>query len=319
MSRVLLTTVCDFLKQKDNFLILTHRSPDGDTLGSGYALMFALKSLGKKARVVCGDEIPTKYAYFTDAIKMDELDTKKTVIAVDVADIKLLGSIASEYEGKIELSIDHHKTNTNYAGISYVDDTRGANCEIIYEIIKMLGVEITVNIANALYTGLSTDTGCFKYSNTTPNTHMVAAELMKIGIDSSKIDRIMFETKSMQRINLEKAALNNLSVYEGGKIAICAISREEFEKTGCKDDDFEGITAISRAVEGVLIAATMRELKSGRVKVSIRSFEPVDAALFCKKLGGGGHARAAGCEIDGDIFKAKETILNLAKNVLKEI
>lgn len=311
----MLNKVCNFLKEKDNFLILTHRSPDGDTLGSAYALFFGIKQLGKKARVICGDDIPKKYSYFTAAATMDEIENP-TVIAVDVASTKLLGSLEKDYKNKIELSIDHHKTNTNYAKLNYVDDSYGANCEIIYKILLELGVNITKVMAEALYTGISTDTGCFKFVNTTANTHKIAAKLMEMGINSSKIDRIMFDTKSINRIELEKIAYQNLELYKNNKIAVVAITKSEFLECGCMDDDFDGITTISRSVEGVQVAVTMRELNNGTVKVSVRTFNNIDAALFCKQFGGGGHMGAAGCEIKGDIYKAKQMIINAAKKAI---
>lgn len=311
----MLNKVCNFLKENDEFLILTHRSPDGDTLGSAYALLMGLKQLGKKGRVICSDEISEKYSYFTAAVNMDELK-KPTVIAVDVAGTHLLGSLEDDYKDKIELSIDHHKTNSYYAKLNFVDDSFGANCEIIYKILVELGVNIDKTIAEALYTGISTDTGCFKFSNTTANTHIVAAELIKIGIDSSSIDRLMFDTKSLNRIELEKIAYKNLELYENNKIAVVGITLKEFLSCGCKDDDFDGITAISRSVEGVKIAITLRELSDGTVKTSVRSFDGIDAALFCKQLGGGGHKSAAGCEIAGNLEKAKKAVLDLAKKVI---
>ena len=314
---VSLKTVCDFLLDNDNYLILTHRNPDGDTLGSAYALALALKKLSKKVTILCDDKIPEKYSYFTKTVKLDKIK-KPTIIAVDIATPKLLGSLEEQYGNKIQLSIDHHKTNSNYAEISYVDETSAANCEIIYNLIKKLKVEITDDMAKALYTGISTDTGCFRYSNTTEKTHKIAAELMKFNIESSEIDRLMFETKSIVRLELEKLALKNLELYSNGLISLVSISKKDFAKTGCKDDEFEGITSISRSVEGVLIAITMRELKSGKIKASVRSFEPIDAAVLCEKMGGGGHARAAGCELSGNLRTTKKTILKYSYEILKE-
>ncbi len=313
----MLNKVCDFLKEKDNFLIITHRSPDGDTLGSAYALLMGLKQLGKKGKIICGDEIPLKYSYFTSAVTMDNVK-RPTIIAVDIASTKLFGSLEDEYKNKVALSIDHHKTNTNYAKINYVDDSFGSNCEIIYNILLKLEVTITKVMADALYTGISTDTGCFKFSNTTATSHLVAAKLMELGVNTHEIDRLMFDTKSLSRIELEKIAYQNLEIYSHGKIAIVAITNDEFRGCGCMDDDFDGITTISRSVEGVEIAITMRELGNGEVKVSVRTFNNIDAALFCKQLGGGGHKGAAGCEIKGNVFKAKQIIINLAKKAISK-
>lgn len=309
--------VCKFLQERDHFLILTHSSPDGDTLGAGYGLCLALQKLNKHAKVLCPDPIPSKYFYFTKTAANQEF-VAKTIIAVDVADTKLLGSLEAEYQDKIELCIDHHISNTGYTDYLLLDPDASATCECIYDIIKQLKVEIDKNIAMALYTGISTDTGCFKYSNTTAKTHLIAAELINTGIDSSEINRIMFDTKSRERLDLELMALEDMEYYFGGKCSLVTITRDMIEKSGCSDDELEGITSISRAVEGIIAGVTIKERDPGIYKVSIRTHSPIDAADICRKLGGGGHARAAGCELSGDLKLVKSKILGTIKQALEE-
>lgn len=313
-----LKEACSFLLEHDDYLILTHKNPDGDTLGCAYALCEALQSKGKKAGVACPDEIPEKYSYFIDGVSNNQSQEPGTVIAVDVADRKLLGKLYETYGDRVELSIDHHQTNTGFAKRTFVNPGAAACCENIYNIIRALGITLTDNMARALYTGISTDTGCFRFSNTTCDTHLIAAELMKYDINAGEINRIMFETKSRTRVELERIVLDNIEFYFNGLCSLIAVTRDIYKKTGCKDDDLEGITSLSRSIEGVVVGITLREREDGKFKASVRTYAPVDAAALCAKMGGGGHVRAAGCEIEGGLAKAKKLIIKNVKQSLCE-
>ena len=303
-----------FLKEHDNFCILTHASPDGDTLGSGHALMAALRLLGKNAKLLCPDEIPRKF----DFIKSDRDGdfTVQTVVAVDVADDKLLGGLREEFDQKIDLCIDHHGSNTQFAKNLYMESDSAAACECVYKVVKALGVEITPYIANCLYLGMSTDTGCFKFSNTTPRTLRFAAELMEQGAEYYEINRIMFETKSRERIAMERLVLQNIEFHFDSKCAVLTVTEDMINSTGCDRADLDGITAISRQVEGVVIGITVKEQPNKSFKVSLRTHEPYDASEICKAFGGGGHKRAAGCSFDCSAEKIKEMLLAKVKEVL---
>ncbi len=315
-----LAEVCKFLKENDNFLILTHSSPDGDTLGSAFALLMILQKLSKKAKVVCPDEIPGKYGYFTNLTEGNLEDNEQTIIAVDVADNKLLGSLKEKYGEVVDLAIDHHRSNTLFAKKTYLDADAAANCECIYNIAKELSVEITKELALCLYTGISTDTGCFRFSNTTANTLRIGAALMETGIDTAEINRVMFETKSRVRIETEKAALEGMEFFFEDKCALITVTRQMYEQTGAKDEDLEGITTIPRSIEGVLAGITLREKEDGGYKISVRTYPPVDASKICGLLGGGGHIRAAGCQINKKytLNEAKQKILDAVKTVMEE-
>lgn len=193
-------TFQDILKifeENDNFLILTHKSPDGDTLGSGFALCAFLRDMGKKANVVNSDSFPERYDLIYESYYPQEFDVKY-VIAVDIADTNLLGSNLSKYaeEGAIDLCIDHHISNKYFAKQSYVEADASAAALIMYKIFKASGRNISRQIARCLYTGIATDTGCFKYENTTPQAHIACAELMSYGIDFAYINRKMFDVKA---------------------------------------------------------------------------------------------------------------------------
>lgn len=308
-------TVASFLKSRDYFLILSHASPDGDTVGSAYALCHALHKIGKKAKVGCADEIPRRYSYMTDPVEKQQFE-HKTVVAVDVADTKLLGKYESVYGDKIELAIDHHGSNKLYAEISYVNPEAAANCENIFNVICELGVEIDTVIANNLYTGIVTDTGCFKYQNTTAKTHKLAAHLIEIGARYYDINRIMFDTKSFGRLQVERLAIDSIEMHFDNRCALMTIT-DEMQKMAAQDE-LEGITPIPRQIEGVIVGITMREKPDGRYKCSVRTHEPVDASEICALLGGGGHNRAAGCEIIGTLDEAKGKMLSAVAAYLGE-
>lgn len=311
-----LADICEYLKSHDNYVVLTHVNPDGDTLGSAYGLKKGLKKLGKKVQVVCCDEIPHKYDYFIDDSEYDFIP--ETVVAVDVADIKLLGDLYERFEGRIDLNIDHHVSNTHYAKHLYLDADAAAAAECVYEILDELGVEFDRDIANALYTGLSTDTGCFKYGNVTDRTHRIAAKLHRIGVDAAEINRIMFDTKSKSRVQMETMVLQSAEFHFEDRCMLMSITLDIQHKTGCSRTDMEGVPAMSRSVEGVLAGITVKENREGEFKISLRTYDPLDASAICGKLGGGGHKAAAGCTVIGTLEEAKNRILKAVKEALEE-
>ena len=315
-EQLTLKAVCKYLRKANNLLIISHASPDGDTLGSAYALKLGLESLGKKVQVICPDTIPHKFDYFMFDDGFDFIP--ETVIAVDVADIKLLGDIYTQFEGRIDLNIDHHISNTKYAKRLYLDPSAAACAECVYEILVKLGVKIDKNIANALYTGISTDTGCFKYSNVTVRTHEIAAKLYKIGVDAAEINRVMFDTKSRNRLEMEKMVLEKAEFHFGGKCMVLAVTAEMQEKTGCTKDELEGVAVISRSVEGVLAGVSIKQVGENKFKVSLRTYEPLDASEICKSFGGGGHKAAAGCTIEGNLEYVKQSLLAVIGKALEE-
>ncbi|MBQ7106173.1 MAG: bifunctional oligoribonuclease/PAP phosphatase NrnA [Clostridia bacterium] len=312
-----LSTLCKFLKKHDDYIILTHTSPDGDTLGSAYALALGLISIGKKAFVVCNDEIPEKYNYFVKEANLKSIDYK-TVVAVDVADAKLLGSLYEKYSDKIELTIDHHVSNTHYAKNLYLDAAASATAECIYEILKKLHIKITPLMATALYTGISTDTGCFKYSNVTPKTHRIAAELHSFGIDAAEINRKMFDTKSKQRVELEKMVLETAEFLFDDRCLLLTVTSEMQSRSGCEPSDLDGVASISRSVEGVLIGVSIKQSEKDTYKISLRTYEPFNASEICKTLGGGGHKAAAGCTLIGSLSEVKKQIVDAVGKAIEE-
>ena len=289
-------TALQRLRQAEDVLILTHANPDGDTLGSGCALFWGLRQLGKRVKLLCGDPIPEKYRYLLHGLENGEFD-EQYIISVDVADKSLLGAALEEsYGDRVDLSIDHHGANRLFAKETYVESDSASACEIIYLLLLSLGVEFGKELADCLYTGVSTDTGCFRYSNVTPRTHRIAADLMERGADHTRIDVLMFETKDMGFLRLQQKCLEELELFYDGRVCVLNITRALLEETGGKDEDCDEIVALSRQIAGVRIGVTFKEKKDGSLKVSVRTHEGIDAAAICAVFGGGGHKRAAGCQ-----------------------
>ena len=306
-----LKEVANFILQHNNFDILTHNYPDGDCIGSAFALAHALKQIGKNARVITTDR-QKKFEFLFESYSAPEFE-REYVISTDVADEKLLGANRKEYEGKIDLCIDHHKSNVINAPYKYVDADSAAAGEIIYELIPLLGAEYTKEIADCLYTAISTDTGCFRYTNTTSRTMRIAAELIDLNCDSGYINKEMFETKSKARVELEREILESMIFCADDKCAIIYTTREMTEGLG--DDETEGIASIPRQIEGVKMGITVRE-KEKDYKVSVRTNDGVDACAFCKQFGGGGHVAASGCTLKGDLQSVLDTLINAAEKIL---
>lgn len=303
--RINVKECAQMLAQQDDILILTHAHPDGDTLGCGFALCCALMKMGKICAVINADEIPEKYDYLYEDIAPIKFK-QNYVVAVDVATVNLLGSLEGQYH--IDMCIDHHSTNTEYADYLLLDDVPAA-CQIVFEVIKALGVDIDSKIASCLYTGLTTDTGCFRYASTTAQTYRAAAELIELGADNGRINRVMFETKTKTYARLERLALDSMRFYENERVAIITITQEMYQLTGSNEQETEAIAPLTRQIEGVEIGITIREKSDGTCKASIRTFESVNAAMLAKEFGGGGHSQAAACRFECGVKEAREKLV----------
>lgn len=316
-KKLTVAQVCEFLVSRDNFTLLCHAQPDGDTIGSAYALGYALIKMGKKVKILCSDEIPHKFKFITRRLENTEINDE-TIVALDVADNKLLGRYNEIYGDKVELCIDHHISNVNYAKYLLLDENASATCEIVYDVIKELCVPFGTHILRGLYTGIITDTGCFKFSNTTARTHIIAADLIEMGVDYAEINRLMFDTKSRGRIKLEGAVMDNMEYYFDGRVSVITLSRELVESCGCDDSELDGINALSRTIEGVMAGVTIREKAQGNYKISLRTNAPINAMRICQKFGGGGHERAAGCSFYCEIEEIKKQLLPEIKQNLED-
>lgn len=300
------------LRDKDNLLILTHVHPDGDTLGCAFALCRALRALDKHVRVACADPIPEKFHYLYE--DMEPCAFKPDFyIAVDVADKKLLGTqFADTYGERILLCVDHHHSNTKYAQNTLLDSKAAAACEIIFRLIRALGVEMDSGMADCIYTGITTDTGCFRYANVTSATYRIAADTVDAGARSAWINKVMFETITSSYLQLERCALDGMRMLFDGQCAVITLTQQMFADCGSDESECDAISAIPRRIAGVKVGVTIRERKDGTFKASLRTHDEIDASQVARTMGGGGHARAAGCELAGPLAEALHT---LEKNI----
>lgn len=301
------------LQGADNILILSHRRPDGDTTGCAGALCRALRQLGKTAFILENPEITKRYAPMIVPCYPPEGFQPQFVVSTDIAEEKLFPDTAEEFKGKVDLVIDHHRSNIGFGKKNLVRPDAGACAEVLYDVIMALGVKLTTDIAECIYVGVSTDTGCFKFSNTTAHTHAVAAACLTAGIDGGEINRALFETKTMPRFQMERIIFDTMEFCEDGAIAIAMLWRADIDRTGADMDDLDSIASLTRQIEGVQIGITLTENKDKTVKVSVRTTKEMDASAICRKCGGGGHIRAAGASFDCGMEEAKAAILAAAR------
>lgn len=318
MKNITTKEAAELLLSYDNVAVLMHKSPDGDTIGCAYALCMALRKLGKKAQPFCSDVVSHKmYSYILDDFEDQEFEPEH-IVSVDIADTQLLGSKSEIFKDRIELCIDHHGSNTGFADAGVVIPSAAACAEIVKCVIEDMGVEIDSRIADAIFTGLTTDTGCFKYVSVTPATMRIAADMIEKGANSGMINRIMFDTKSRERIEAERLALDSMKFYFDNRIAVVFITKKLLEISGVEESETDGIASIPRQIEGVLAGITIREKDNGICRVSLRTVEGVDASKICSVFGGGGHKAAAGCSIEGTVEQAESKVVKAAQSVIEE-
>ena len=306
-----------FLAARDNYLILTHKRPDGDTIGCAAGLCRALRRLGKTAYVLPSLDATTLLAGYLEGLTAPEGFAPDTVVSTDVATEGLLPDNALPYKGRIDLAIDHHPSQEFFAKNTCLEADKAACGELIYRIITQWS-PLDQETALPLYLAVSTDTGCFVYSNTTPHTHRVAAELMETGIDYAGVNKRHFRTKSYTRLRLESRMVETMDLHHSGRTAIAALSLRDMADFSATEEDVEDIAAVVGQLAGVHTAVTIRELKPGECKLSVRTAADLDASRVCALLGGGGHAAAAGCTVYGSVDDAKAAILNAIDQVQGE-
>lgn len=303
MNNITIYNICKALMRNDNFLIFTHENPDADTIGSCFALVFTLRSLGKRAYAACCDRVPASLSFMTGGEREFRLEnapadfTPTYRISVDVASASQFGAYRSMAKD-MDLALDHHAMHEYFAESYFVDPRASATAEIVYHIINRLLIgEIPKTTASLLYAAVAADTGGFRYANTTPVTHKIVAKLIERGADHAEICQNLFESKSQTALAAESFAMANVTYFCGGKISFVKITAEDEEKNGFADEDTYDVINVIRRVYGVKVAIFVREREDGTYKISTRSACDVDMAKICAIFGGGGHAGAAGCSI----------------------
>ncbi len=321
-----------FLEQHDRFLILIHEKPDGDAIGSSHALALFLKAIGKDCAVACPSPFPHRLSFLcSDDVPYFTPDTVKnypyeTVISVDAASPSQLAGLWEDLRLPLAYAVDHHKTNSLSPTVGkYVDPSAAAVGEILFDMMERYAAVhgtpvISPAVADALFTAVSSDSGCFRYGNTTAHTHAVAASLFAVGVHAEQINRILFDTKSLVQMKTEAAALDKLTLYFDGRLAIVCLTLDDLAAIGATEEDTETLSQIARTVEGVEIGVLMREKKqsdgSSCFKYSVRSNSDADVSLLCAAFGGGGHKKAAGCTIAADKETALSRFLTEAEKLL---
>lgn len=308
----------------DKIAILPHVSADGDAIGSSLALALALSGMGKKARVFMEENLSCVYSFLPGKelsqvfIEQDSGMLFDLVIAADCGDENRMGLRKVLFDNAaITINIDHHPTNTSFADYNLVDTTASATAEIIFSLLGMLAVEYNTSIATCLYVGIATDTGCFRYSNATPRTHIITSELMEKGhVDVADISQKVFDTTTYEKVKLTGVAINSLELFENSKIAIMSITNEALRSTGAKDEDSDGIINTARNIRGVEAAAMLRQLDNGDIRVNLRSNYYADVSTVAAMHLGGGHKRAAGYTTSGSLEEAKTILVNDLRKLL---
>jgi len=299
-----------------------HVSPDGDTIGSALALHASLLSMGKNSTLIC-DDTPAKHYEFLyekySIVAPEKAQTAPVSIAIDCADFKRMGRSRLQFEkSPTTINIDHHFSNPSYATYNYVEGHASSTGEIIHELLKQLVITINLEIATYLYTAISTDTGSFSYSNTTPKCHLLACEFIELGIDVARLSSQLMNSRSLGKTRLLSLAISKLELFFDDKIGLIYIEQSDLAALGVRPEDCESIVDYIRDIDTVEIAIFIREMNNNKYKISMRSKLYADVGSIAQVYGGGGHVRAAGCPIAGDFNEIKADLISSAERLLHE-
>lgn len=303
--------------------LFAHINPDGDALGSLYSMKNVLSAMQKRVEIfLSGEPSPDVFELIGEVNALPELEPSACdlLIALDSADIFRLGSWREDFENHPNTAaIDHHKTHVEFAEVTVVDDV-SSNCEILYNLYKKMGVEISKEAATALYTGIATDTGCFKYSSVTAETHRVAAQLIESGAEFSKVCKRVFDTNKKEYLDILKLAISKLKYYADGKIAYLCLTPEDFDECGITESESAAVVSLPGSIYGVEVSVYVRRRANDEYKVSLRASSEVDVAEIATKFGGGGHTKAAGFSLDESQFASgTEKLISLITEKLETI
>ena len=302
------------LLSNENIIILTHRNPDGDAIGSAAALCCALRRAGRNAYLYPNDEVSDKLLPFYREYPAPDGFEARYTIAVDVASE---AQFPNGFTGKVDFCIDHHPSNTRYAAQNFIRPKKAACGEIIADVIKQMNGDITKEEADLLYIAVTTDTGCFQYANTNANTLRTAAMLLEAGADNVRLNTAFFRKASAGRLKLEGMIYDGITLHQNGIVAVAIVTEKMLRESGATGKELDDIASLVGRIEGEKVGITIRELSDGGSKVSVRTAEGINASDICAVFGGGGHALAAGCTVPAPPLKTKELILGVVQEVLK--
>lgn len=317
------------LKKSKEVLIASHENPDGDAIGSLLATGLALQNIGKKTSLYNVSKIPAVYRFLpkVNAIvrNIDSVHNYDTAVILDCGDLNRIGKLASKVS-KIPLiiNVDHHETNTRFGHLKCIDVSACATAEIVYRLIRKMNIPINKNIATALYAGILTDTGSFRFSNTNQNAFTICKHLVDCGVDPYRVAQYVYGTYSLGRIKLLNLALDSIEIFQNGQLSIMTLTQKMFRETGTHTEDADGLINYARRIEDVKVAALIHELdhndfgkdKMRHFHVSLRSDGSLNVAQMAAALGGGGHSGAAGFSIESTLADLKTKINDLAKKLM---
>ncbi|MCQ6557872.1 DHH family phosphoesterase [Paenibacillus mendelii] len=314
-----------FMRDGDQYLVVSHVQPDGDAISSTVVMAWMLHQLGKRTVLINEGAVPSRLAYMETAssiINYSEETASQTfdrIIAVDCADFRRIGLVSQWFAEDAQLlNIDHHPTNDAFGTSNLIRTDAAATVEILYDLIEYAGLELDLEAATAVYTGLLTDTGGFRYSNTTPRVMHIASTMLTLGVSGHELADHLLERMTKAQLLLLQRGLNRLSFSDDNRIAWLYVPYSDMLDTGATGEDLEGLVNYARNVEGVEVGLLFKETENGQVKVSLRSSGMADVAAIAQSFGGGGHVRAAGCRMDGPIADAITRVVDAAREALKE-
>ncbi|MDR3542409.1 MAG: bifunctional oligoribonuclease/PAP phosphatase NrnA [Desulfosporosinus sp.] len=311
----------EVLRKAPSVALFSHVSPDGDCVGSMLAIGLALEKMGKEVSFYNPDPLPSYLAFLpgSSRIRPDfPYPQPKTLLFVDCTDFQRVNLSLSEISSESTvLNLDHHISNQLFGHFNWVDAQASASAEIALTLINQLGVEIDRDMATNLYTALVTDTGCFRYSSTTAQTHRLAAELLDLGLDISGIHHNIFDQKPLAQIKLLQCALSGLEILADGQLAVMILNLEDFRKCGAEQEMSEGLVNYAQSIVGVEVVVLLKEVGPQEIKGGLRSNLWLNVNEIAAQFGGGGHKRAAGCTIRLAMAKAKQSIITAIEEALK--
>ena len=296
------------LQDHDRFLMITHRRPDGDTLGSAAALCLGLRSLGKTCHILENPEITPRFAFLHEGLTRPEAEPEDSLITVDVASPGMLPNSFGKLLDRVALRIDHHGAATSFTPREIVDPDSASCAELVWDILEIMGASMDARLAEAVYVGLSTDTGCFRFANTTEHTFATAAKCARAGARLYELNQELFETNTLGRLRIQGWIVEHMQLLKAGTLALVVIPRQVEQEIGVTEDDMDNISNFPRTVAGVRMAATLRETASGEAKLSVRAVPGCDATRITTKFGGGGHKGAAGANMSMPLTEAAKQV-----------
>ena len=302
-----------WLLERDHFLILTHRRPDGDATGCAVALCLGLRSIGKDAWIWANPQFTPRYAQRLAGLTRRDAAENAVIVAVDLASEGLLPCGGEQFAGRTQLCLDHHPSNTGYAAETLLQAECAGCGELIWDVLEALDVKIDQAMAEAVYIAISTDSGCFRFNNTTARTFWIAAKCVEHGAQIGPINREHFEIKTKGRLRLEARIMDSIEFYADGKVAIACLPQTWVEELGVTEDDLDSISGFPRTIDGVCVGVMIRNSEPGKAKMSVRTAPGYNASAYCAKLGGGGHVAAAGCSVPGTLEDGKQAILRVLR------